>query len=254
VVLQGTLEQFGLFPEGEEPVIEATQLVTKLNGGTVEVTSGFTQGAKIEIPGDPYPERPQDFTPDTAIPVNDPADTNDCMWSDTEITIGHRASPPPMSVADPVGPAVHFGPYRTFFNRDVTITIPYEDTIAGGKNAAAVYIYNHLTEDWDPIEIETLNAGSKLVTFTTQVLGLFQVAAKACPLEQLYGQGSDQVKLLRNFRDRVLSTTGEGQALTELYYEWSPTIVKLMQEDGAFKTQIQGLIEGYLPLVKPLVQ
>ena len=254
VVLQGTLEQFGLFPEGEEPVIEATQLVTKLNGGTVEVTSGFTQGAKIEIPGDPYPERPQDFTPDTAIPVNDPADTNDCMWSDTEITIGHRASPPPMSVADPVGPAVHFGPYRTFFNRDVTITIPYEDTIAGGKNGAAVYIYNHLTEDWDPIEIETLNAASKLVTFTTQVLGLFQVAAKACPAEQLYGQGSDQVKLLRNFRDRVLSTTGEGQALTELYYEWSPTIVKLMQEDGAFKTQIQGLIEGYLPLVKPLVQ
>jgi hypothetical protein len=86
------------------------------------------------------------------------------------------------------------------------------------------------------------------------VLGLFQVAARPCPLEQLYGQGSDQVKLLRTFRDRVLSRTGEGQALTELYYEWSPTIVKLMQEDGAFKTELQELIEGYLPLLKPLVQ
>ena len=133
-------------------------------------------------------------------------------------------------------------------------TIPYEGAIAGGKNAAAVYIYNHVTEDWDPIAIETLNSAGKLVTFKTQVLGLFQVAAKACPVEQLYGQGSDQVKLLRNFRDRVLSTTGEGQALTELYYEWSPTIVKLMQEDGAFKKQIQGLIEGYLPLLTSLVQ
>jgi hypothetical protein len=250
VVLRGTLERFGLYPAGKKPVIGASQPVTKRAGGIVEVTSSSPiQGAKIEIPEDPYPDRPEGFTYETAIAINNPNDTNDCMWDDT-----HQASPPPMSVADPVGPAVHFGPYRTFFNRDVTITIPYEDAIAGGKNAAAVYIYNHVTEDWDPIEIESLDSASKLVTFRTQVLGLFRVAAKACPVEQLYGQGSDQVKLLRNFRDRVLSTTGEGQALTELYYEWSPTIVKLMQEDGAFKTQLQGLIEGYLPLLQPLVQ
>jgi hypothetical protein len=177
VVLRGTLERFGLYPQGEEPVIEASQLVTKLAGGTVEVTTGTTQGAKIEIPGDPYPTRPQDFTPDTAIPVNDPADSYDCMWEDTTMTIGYQASPPAMtSPAQAVGPAVHFGPYRTFFNRDVTLTIPYNSTLAGGQ-PVAVYIYNHVTEGWDPIVPESVDEVNELVTFKTQVLGLFQASA-----------------------------------------------------------------------------
>jgi hypothetical protein len=253
-VLRGTLEQFGLYPQGEEPVIEASQVITKLAGGTVEVTTGTIQGARIEIPGDPYPERPEEFTPETAIPVNDPADSYDCMWEDTEIIIGYQKSPPPMTVADPVGPAVHFGPYRTFFNRDVTIAIPYEGTIAGGKGATGVYIYNHVTEDWDPIEIETLNSAGKLATFKTQVLGLFQVALKPCPVEQLYGQESEQANLLRKFRDHILNATDGGKALTSLYYEWSPTITLLMKKDKHFKMRIQKLLEEFLPLVKTALQ
>lgn len=253
-VLRGTLEQFGLYPQGEEPVIEASQLVTKLAGGTVEVTTGTIRGAKIEIPGDPYPDRPEGFTPETAIPVNDPADSYDCLWEDTEIIIGHQASPPQMAAADPRGPAVHFGPYRTFFNRDVTITIPYEGTITGGKNQAAVYIYNHATEDWDPIEIESLDTLNRLVTFKTQVLGLFQVAAKPCLVEQLYGQDSEQAKLLRKFRDRILNQTYGGQALTSWYYEWSPTITHLMKKNEHFKMSIQKLLDESLPLVKTALQ
>jgi hypothetical protein len=176
VVLQGTLEEFGLFPDGEEPVIEASQLVTKLSGGTVEVTSvSPVQGARVSIPGDPYPDRPQGFTPETAIPVNDPADTNDCMWSDTQITIGHQAASPSMGSLQPVGPAVHFGPYRTFFNRDVTVTIPYDSGLAGGQ-VVRVYIYNHLTQDWDEMKHASVNAINNLVTFETQVLGLFRAA------------------------------------------------------------------------------
>ncbi|MCK5513548.1 MAG: hypothetical protein KAJ00_03535, partial [Deltaproteobacteria bacterium] len=252
VVLQGTLEQFGLFPDGEEPVIEASQLVTKLNGDTVEVTlsSSPIQGAKIKIPGDPYPERPQGFTPETAIPINDPADTNDCMWDDTIISIGYRVTPPSMGGADsPLGPAVHFGPYRTFFNRDVTITIPYDGVLLGGQSAAAVYIYNHLSEDWDPIEIESVDSSNRLVTFKTQVLGLFQVAGGLCPTEQIYGQDSEEVETLRHFRDNVLSKTPTGQEIIRLYYEWSPAIVEAMEEDEEFKEGIEEMIDGVLMLI-----
>jgi hypothetical protein len=181
VVLQGTLERFGLYPEGEEPMIETSQLVTKLSGGTVEVTSPSSpiDGAKIEIPADPYPDRPDDFTRETGIPINDPTDSNDCMWEDTTITIGYREAPPSMSVGVPAGPAVHFGPYRTFFNRDVTVTLPF-DLDSPNAEVVGVYIYNHLSEDWDLIPHESVDTDNQLVTFKTKVLGLFQVALDMC--------------------------------------------------------------------------
>ncbi len=183
VMLRGALEKFGLFPYGEEPDIDATRMVAKLSGGIVTVTDPTSPiaGASIAIPADPYPGYPEGFTweaglPDTAVPINDPADTNDCMWEDTHISIGFQASPPAMTSATSVGPAVHIGPYRTIFNRDVTITVPYDSALAGTQ-AVNVYIYNHITESWDAIAPDVVNPLTGTVTFTTQVLGLFQAAA-----------------------------------------------------------------------------
>jgi hypothetical protein len=251
VVLRGTLERFGLFPAGEEPVIEASQLVTKLAGGTVEVTSEASpiRGAKIAIPADPYPDRPESFTPDTAIPVNDPADTNECMWEDTEISIGYRESAPDMGDAEPSGPAVHVGPYRTFFNRNVSITIPY--TGAGGTRDLMVYIYNHVTKDWDPIEPESVDTANKLVTFKTQVLGLFQAGrAGLCPAELIYGKNSTEVEQLRNFRDNVLSKIPQGQTIINLYYDWSPAMVKGMKEAAALKAEVKKAFDSVLLMLQ----
>lgn len=173
VVLKGTLEKFGLYPDDEDMRIVASRKLTKEDGGAVQVKNWFSliNRAKIEVPPDPYPDRPQGFTFETALPVNGPEDTNDCMWEDTTITIGHRRNAPAMSAAKAVGPAVQFGPYRTFFNRSVTISIPYSRLLAFGKEVK-LYIYNHVLQDWDPVEVES--AGNGLVTFKTRVLGLFQ--------------------------------------------------------------------------------
>jgi hypothetical protein len=97
----------------------------------------------------------------------------DCLWENTEITIAHQLNPPAMKRALAIGPAVHFGPYRTFFNRDITITIPYRRLLALGKrDQVKAYIYNHVTEDWESIETEQVANGK--VTFKTKVLGLFR--------------------------------------------------------------------------------
>ena len=255
VVLRGTLERFGLYPEGEEPVIETSQAVGKGAGATVEVTATSSPilGARIEIPADPYPDRPDNFTPETAIPINDPANTNDCMWEDTTITIGYQETPPPMSGKEPAGPAVHFGPYRTFFNRDVTVTIPYNPDSPGAQ-AVHVYIYNHLTEDWDLIPHESVDHDNRLVSFKTKVLGLFQVGSGLCAIEQIYGEDSKEVKILRYFRDRVLHKAPGGQALTRLYYAWSPSIAQAMQEDDHFKQNVRTIINGILPLIEGATQ
>ena len=177
VVLRGTLEQFGLYPQDELFWDGASKEINKLSGGTVRVSKlfSFINRAQIDIPADPYPDRPEGFTYETAIAIDDPTDTNDCMWNDTTITIKHRRNPPPMNDTKAVGPAVHYGPYRTFFNRDVTITIPYWRLFALGQEVTA-HIYNHVTEDWDELEVESVERG--LVTFKTQVLGLFQVGIK----------------------------------------------------------------------------
>ncbi len=175
VVLSGGLERFGLYPEGEKPIIEVTQFLTKLDGGTVEVTNWLSpiNGSKIIVPSDPYPYKPATFTPDNATAINDPSDTLDCMWEDTEIVIGYRANPPLIKSATAAGPAVHFGPYRNIFNRDVIISIPFIG-LQTETESLKVFIYNHITKDWDDIEPEFVDTSKKLVTFKTQVLGLFR--------------------------------------------------------------------------------
>ena len=48
----------------------------------------------------------------------------------------------------------------------------------------------------------------------------------------------------------VLNKTSEGQELIKLYYEWSPAIVKAMEEDEEFKEEVKEMIDGVLELIK----
>jgi hypothetical protein len=70
-----------------------------------------------------------------------------------------------------------------------------------------------------------------------------------CPTTLACGEHSEEVKLLRYFRDNVLSQTPEGQEIIRLYYQWSPVIVKAMEEDEEFKEDVKELIDGVLELI-----
>ena len=70
-----------------------------------------------------------------------------------------------------------------------------------------------------------------------------------CSLETIYGDYSEETELLRSFRDNVLSKTPEGQEIIRLYYEWSPAIVKAMEEDKEFKKDFKEMIDGVLLLI-----
>ena len=71
-----------------------------------------------------------------------------------------------------------------------------------------------------------------------------------CPTLAVYGNSSVEAEVLRNFRDNLLSQTPEGQEIIRLYYQWSPAIVKAMEQDEAFKGKVKKMIEGILPLVE----
>jgi len=51
------------------------------------------------------------------------------------------------------------------------------------------------------------------------------------------------------FYVEALSETPEGQELIRLYYEWSPAIVKAMEEDEGFMEDVKGMIDGILPFI-----
>jgi cell wall-associated protease len=75
-----------------------------------------------------------------------------------------------------------------------------------------------------------------------------------CPSEEIYGEASLEVPLLRAFRDNLLSKTPEGQELIQLYYRWSPVIVKMIEKDESFKQEVKQMIDEVLPLIRELVE
>jgi len=69
-----------------------------------------------------------------------------------------------------------------------------------------------------------------------------------CPSETIFGEYSEKTEILRYFRDNKLSKSPEGQELISLYYEWSPAIAKVMEEDEEFKEGVKEMINGVLSM------
>jgi rhodanese-related sulfurtransferase len=71
-----------------------------------------------------------------------------------------------------------------------------------------------------------------------------------CPAEAVYGENSEQVLLLRDFRDSVLHQTAEGRKAITLYYAFSPMLVNMMTQDDGFKGRLRAAIDRVLPELK----
>jgi len=78
----------------------------------------------------------------------------------------------------------------------------------------------------------------------------------SCLATSALGEDSrdNDLNILRKFRDKVLSNTPEGQELIRLYYQWSPVIVKAMEEDEKFKDEVKEMIDRLLPMIRGLVK
>ena len=92
------------------------------------------------------------------------------------------------------------------------------------------------------------------VPVTTSVPITTSTPATTCPSKEIYGEGSPEVILLRAVRDNLLSQTPEGQELIQLYYQWSPVILRAMEEDEAFKQELKDMIDELLPIIEKTVE
>ena len=75
------------------------------------------------------------------------------------------------------------------------------------------------------------------------------VVDPSCVGEELSGEHSEQTELLRYLRDNVLNATPEGQEIIKIYYELSPAIVKAMEKEAEFKSQMKEIVEGVVRLM-----
>jgi len=69
---------------------------------------------------------------------------------------------------------------------------------------------------------------------------------RPCAAVELYGEGSEEVAMLRAVRDRVLRNSPEGRELIEMYYQLSPAIVQALTADPSFKTEVKELADEFL--------
>lgn len=71
-----------------------------------------------------------------------------------------------------------------------------------------------------------------------------------CPAQYLYGEFSEEVLLLRWFRDTVLSTTPEGKQIIKVYYQWSPLLLKAMDDDKELQGDVKEVVDHLLKLIR----
>ena len=138
--------------------------------------------------------------------------------------------PVPVTIAFPL-PAVIIVP------ENIILILSANDVFAVGHSGTALrYAPDVTTTTTTP---PTTVPTTIPTTTTTQI----------CPPIFIYGEDSEEVELLRYFRDEVLGKTPEGQELIRLYYEWSPVIIEAMDKDEAFKEEVKVLIDETLTLI-----
>jgi hypothetical protein len=132
---------------------------------------------------------------------------------------------------------------------------PKKHTIEALPNPGYLFSHWELGSYWklgdvqvsiNPITVD-IGVQSVMAVFTTAISTT--ISEQPCSVKEIYGENSEETEMLRSLRDNVLSKTAAGQELIRLYYQWSPAIVKAMDEDEGFKEDVKELIDGILGLV-----
>jgi len=75
-----------------------------------------------------------------------------------------------------------------------------------------------------------------------------------CAAEAIYGEQSEQAELLREYRDKILRKTPEGQEFIKTYYKFSPTVTKLLEQRPLLKNRAKAFIDCMLPGIRKKVE
>jgi DNA-binding beta-propeller fold protein YncE len=126
-------------------------------------------------------------------------------------------------------------------------------------------------------EVQTTTTSTTPTSSTTSTTTT--ITQCPCLIKEIYSENAEEVAFLRNFRDEALSKTPSGRELIKLYYqvspmlvemleddellresfirfyyEWGPALLEAIEEDEAFRSEIKEMIDGVLPLIREIVE
>ena len=110
---------------------------------------------------------------------------------------------------------------------------------------------------WDQINLEQKDAlcpDAQIPLFgTKKYIGTDNTCyfdEEDCPFMFLLGDNDPRLETLRQFRDEVLSSTGAGRKLTDLYYDNSEMLVMVFKENPSLKQHAVELLDKLMPFIQ----
>jgi len=93
-------------------------------------------------------------------------------------------------------------------------------------------------------------------TTTTAAITTSSTTAVAdyCVVEAIYGESSGKTQFFRWVGEKILSRTPEGRKIMEIYYTWSPVIVKMVEEDKDLKERVHQLLDEIVLLSEMTIE
>jgi hypothetical protein len=99
--------------------------------------------------------------------------------------------------------------------------------------------------------ITTSSTTTTVIEITTSIItsSTTTISLPCCFIETIYGEDSEQVLILKYIRDTMLQRTTEGREIINLYYTWSPFIVRLIETDHALRDEIKIAIDEFMDVI-----
>jgi hypothetical protein len=80
------------------------------------------------------------------------------------------------------------------------------------------------------------------------------IPAHQCPAETIYGNNSEETELLREYRDKVLSKSATGRQMIKTYYELSPAVAEVLQQNETAKSNARRVLDSLMPAIREKVK
>jgi hypothetical protein len=113
----------------------------------------------------------------------------------------------------------------TFADGEITITGAEEDPIA-------------ITCD-DVLFTTTTSSATSISTTSSSTSTTTTTLSGGCAPTALYGEDSEEVETLRQYRDEVLAGSPKGRMFIRLFYQLSPMVARRMEQDPEFRAQVK---------------
>jgi hypothetical protein len=80
------------------------------------------------------------------------------------------------------------------------------------------------------------------------------VPSNQCVAETVYAEHSEEIEVLREYRDKVLCKSATGRQMIKTYYELSPTVSEVLQKNDTARASARRVLDSLMPAIREKVK